>query len=57
MYTWVPQTSRMESFLTIDSGYNFLTIVAKLLISGVGGSPRYVSGFGKSVLLQNLISS
>lgn len=57
MYTWVPQTSRMESFLTIDNGYNFLTIVAKLLISGVGGSPRYVSGFGKSVLLQNLISS
>lgn len=57
MYTWLPQTSRMESFLTIDNGYNFLTIVAKLLISGVGGSPRYVSVFGKSVLLQNLISS
>ena len=57
MYTWLPQTSRMESFPTIDSGYNFLTIVAKLLISGVGGSPRYVSVFGKSVLLQNLILS
>ena len=57
MYTWFPQTSRMESFLTIDNGYNFLTIVAKLLISGVGGSPRYVSVFGKSVFLQNLILS
>ena len=56
MYTWLPQTSRMESFLTIDNGYNFLTIVAKLLISGVGGSPRYLS-VGKSVLLQNLILS